>query len=72
MTLPTLSELIDQNPLIADLPLRRAGFWCSDGDTFWRQTMPFVLERYPQITVDAYWNLTVGEHGLLTPEMETA
>ncbi len=64
-----LSELIDQNPMIADLPLRRAAFWADDGDTFWRQTMSVVMELYPAIGPSEYWNLTVGEHAALLPSL---
>lgn len=62
----SVSELLVENPMLADLPLRRAALWTEDGDTFWMQTLPLILERYPQITIDGYWNLTVAEHaGLL-------
>jgi hypothetical protein len=54
------------NPMFADLPLRKAALHVAEGDTFWTQTMPTVLARYPQITPQAYWELTVAEHAELT------
>ena len=67
LNVEAIDELLSKNPMLADLPLRRAALWSTDGDVFWMQTMPLVLETYPQITVDGYWNLTVAEHAGLLP-----
>lgn len=48
-----------------DLTLRRAAVRASDGDRFWVETMPVVMDRFIQITPDVYWNLTVAEHFVL-------
>ena len=49
---------------IADLTLTEARDLVDD-DSFWWDTMAAVLHRFPQITVEAYWGLTVREHRLL-------
>lgn len=50
-----------QHPLYYELPLRRAALWTEDNGVDWIELLPVVLEAFPQITPDAYWNLTVAE-----------
>ena len=53
------------DPIVADLPLRKAALHVEGGDAFWTETLPHVLAGFPQITPDSYWNLTVAEHAEL-------
>lgn len=53
------------DPMVADLPLRKASLHVEGGDAFWTSAMPKVLRAFPQITPEAYWNLTVAEHAEL-------
>jgi len=50
-----------EHPLYYDLPLRRAALWTDDGGVDWIELLPVVLAAFPQVTPDAYWNLTVAE-----------
>lgn len=54
-----------QDLLLIDLPLWRAVAHSEDGGVVWYESMPLILERYGQITPDAYWRLTVAEHAML-------
>ena len=59
---------------LLEMPLRRAAAYEEDLGVQWICVMPLILAGFPQITPDAYWNLTVAE-GLafldyLTPKKE--
>lgn len=60
LTEEQLREALEAVPV--DVPLRLAGRYAVDADAFWAESMPLILEAYPQITVSDYWNLTVSEH----------
>lgn len=51
----------EEQPLYLELPLRRAVVYAENSGVDWVEAMPMVLSRWPQLTPDAYWNLTVAE-----------
>jgi len=36
-----------------------------DDASWWDNTLPPILQNYPQITIDDYWGLSVKHHRLL-------
>ena len=50
---------------ITDISIREAAGIADDGDVWYLQTLPPVLQNYPGITVETYWELTVAEHQFL-------
>lgn len=51
---------------IGQLTLREAAGLVTDGDAYWLNSMPAILEHYPSISLSDYWEvLTVDEHRTL-------
>ncbi len=56
-----MTEPATEHPLFYELPLRRACVYDESGGARWAEVMPHVLAAFPQLTPDAWWNLTVAE-----------
>ena len=54
-----------------ELTLWQAASYAADGDAYWRDTMPVVLNHYPSIDPDRYWSLTVSDHRRLVEAVGT-
>jgi len=54
---------------MSDVPLDAPLSWARDrdpdGGVAWLESMPVILDYYPQVTPEAYWRLSVAEHAFL-------
>jgi hypothetical protein len=46
----------------ADMTVLQASRYMDDGETYFEQTQPVLMARFPGITLDAYWGMTVADH----------
>lgn len=46
----------------ADMTLLQASAYMDDGETYFEQTQPVLMARFPGITLDSYWGMTVADH----------
>jgi hypothetical protein len=46
---------------LVDLTIAEASEQVEDA-SFWTDTRPLILYHYPQVTLDGYWDLKVGDH----------
>ena len=56
--------------MASDIPIDATLGWARDhdpdGGLAWRESMPIILAKYPQVTVADYWErLTVADHAYL-------
>lgn len=59
-----------ENLPLADLPIRVAADLDKNDEIAYLVAFGPVLAAFPQITPDAYWNLTVAEHASLMRVLE--
>lgn len=66
---PSLTDTVVTDAIveipIGDVTIREAANLATDGKQFYIATMPQVLSRFPSITPDSYWELSVAEHAAL-------
>jgi hypothetical protein len=48
----------------ADLPCHIAARYATDGENWWADTQPALMERF-SIPPSEYWDMTVADHGRL-------
>ena len=47
---------------IGDLVLWQAALYTTDGENFWRESMPAIVDRFAGVTFANYWDMTVADH----------